>query len=54
MKDNYPDERYNELRKAGIIIEKREDFTCNKCMDVLTCEFAWDLYNINENCVCDK
>ena len=37
--------------------EKRPNknmFTCFKCKDNTTCEFAWDLYNLNGDCLAIK
>ncbi len=33
---------------------KAEDFTCNNCVDRICCEFAWDTYNTNNDCLADK
>lgn len=32
----------------------REDFTCYNCPTMLNCEFAWDLYNTNGDCLAEK
>ena len=50
----YPDVVIDNLAKAGIMVPGKDDFTCNRCSDVLTCEFAWDLYNTQGDCVADK
>ena len=31
-----------------------ESFTCYKCLARKTCEFSWDLYNINGDCLMFK
>ena len=32
----------------------RESFTCNGCLAVCDCEFAFDLFNLNGDCLADK
>jgi len=52
--DLYPPSVIDKLSKAGINIPGKVDFTCNTCEDVAICEFAWDLYNTQGDCVADK
>lgn len=30
------------------------DFTCFGCTEKLKCKYAWDLYNINNDCLASK
>lgn len=32
----------------------KERYTCNDCPDKETCEFAYDLYNLDGDCLMDK
>lgn len=31
-----------------------EEFTCHGCPSAGTCEFAWDLYNTDGDCLAEK
>ena len=49
------------VEKAGISvnaavawIEQGKPFTCDTCLAVSTCEWAYDLYNINGECLAEK
>ena len=50
----YTDEEIVDLAKDGISVPPKEDFSCNTCDDAPICEFAWDLYNTQGDCVASK
>jgi hypothetical protein len=43
-----------ELADNGVAVPAKDEFICNNCPEVDTCEFAWDLYNTDGDCVADK
>lgn len=47
---------FEELVEIGYNrpIPPKERFTCNECPDKDMCEFAWDLYNTDGDCLLDK
>lgn len=53
------DDRQRDLEKAGALLAAAWDmrcraFTCHGCADVEACEFAWDLYNLDGDCLAVK
>ena len=48
-------EKYNKYEsEKGWELSKREDFTCSRCDRDESCEYAWDLYNTNGDCLAEK
>ena len=52
--------KYEEVYTPAIVIKMQADgddppakdrFTCNGCIDVDKCEFAWDPYNTDGECL---
>jgi hypothetical protein len=50
----YTEDAVFELQDAGIQVPEKEDMTCNNCPERDTCDLAWDLYNINGDCLALK
>lgn len=53
------EERQRDLEKAGALIAaawdmRRRGYTCHGCADAATCEFAWDWYNLDGDCLAAK
>ena len=43
-----------ELARKGVVIPPVQDFTCNSCELRPECEYAWDLYNVEGDCLAAK
>jgi len=50
----YTQESLDCLAQADVVVPEKKEFTCNRCADSGTCEFAWDLYNTNGDCLAMK
>lgn len=50
----YTAETVKEMQDAGIEVPAKESMTCSNCVDTAICEFAWDLYNTDGDCIADK
>lgn len=53
------EDRQRDLEKAGALMAaawdmRRRAYTCHGCADVETCEFAWDSYNLDGDCLAVK
>lgn len=44
----------NIMESAGMKPEQIVEFTCFHCGHLWNCEFAFDLYNLNGDCLLDK
>ena len=33
---------------------ERKDFTCEYCRDKFNCDFSFDIYNTNDDCLAEK
>ena len=42
------------LRWGYKFLEKEAPFTCHDCQSTETCEYAFDLYNLNGDCLAIK
>jgi hypothetical protein len=40
--------------KSKSFEEAEKEFTCANCTDEPTCRFAWDAYNLNNDCLASK
>jgi len=40
------------FKKEGMDVENR--ITCDKCIDLFDCEYAYDMYNIDGDCLASK
>jgi MoaA/NifB/PqqE/SkfB family radical SAM enzyme len=47
---------FEELLEAGSRLPEpeKERYTCNDCPDKEVCEFAFDLYNLDGDCLAEK
>ena len=50
----YTDEVVEELAAIGQPVPSKEDLTCSRCDCVGECQYAWDLYNTQGDCLADK
>lgn len=41
-------------RKFDLKYGDEKEYTCHECADNKTCDYAWDLYNINGECIAEK
>lgn len=47
-------ETIDRMVADGLDVPAKEDMTCHDCEHTGTCEFAWDLYNTNGDCLAQK
>jgi len=52
--ERYSEDSIRELGEIGIPVPAKDEFTCNRCTDADTCRLAWDLYNIDGDCLASK
>lgn len=52
--DLYTQTVISEMNKKGIHVPLKEKMTCNRCPEIDKCPFAWDLFNINGDCLAMK
>lgn len=50
----YTPEKIDGLAEVGMDVPAEDEFTCHFCADKDSCEFAWDLYNTDGDCIADK
>lgn len=50
----YTEETVRELAEDGQPVPSKEDMTCSRCPDVDACNYAWDLYNVDGDCLAAK
>jgi len=47
-------EAVEQMVKDELTVPTKERMTCTTCADNQTCEFAWDLYNTDGDCLAVK
>lgn len=50
----YTEAVVEELTRDGVRVPAKESMTCFGCHQADTCDYAWDLYNTNCDCLADK
>lgn len=50
----FTEEAIRQMADSGISVPSKESMTCSKCSESGTCEFAWDLYNTDGDCLASK
>ena len=50
----YDAEAVKQMEDAGLNVPLKEQMTCNGCQDASVCEFAWDPYNTDGDCLASK
>lgn len=50
----YTEKTVRRLAEDGVRIPQKEHMTCYRCPKAETCRLAWDLYNVNDDCLADK
>ncbi len=48
------DEEIKKLRERAVEYVGETEFTCDDCRDRRTCEWAFDPYNTNGDCLAEK
>lgn len=43
-----------KLIDSGVDPESIDEFTCNNCEDVATCNYKYDVYSIHGDCLASK
>jgi len=43
-----------DMTRSWDLKEAQKEFTCNDCDVSTSCPFAWDLYNLNGDCLAEK
>ena len=50
----FDEDGIKSILDSGLSVPSKESMTCNGCPSVAECEFAWDLYNTQGECLSQK
>ena len=53
-KPEFPIITYCDLEQKVKVEYNEKDFTCSRCKIVSSCDYAWNLYNTNNDCLASK